>query len=127
MRILILRLVSLCCLTSMLGFAGSWSGVLVDSKCYASRLNDRSDTPSWVNWDRGLAVRYCSPNKKTRSFAIVQQDGWTYKLDPAGNEKALALLQRKDKNSLYVVAIKGEMDRNILKVDAILAARQTKP
>jgi hypothetical protein len=59
-------------LVSLLGFAGNLSGWLVDPNCFASLSSFRSTPES--SWDVNSAIRYCSAEKKTHSFAVVQQD-----------------------------------------------------
>jgi hypothetical protein len=67
---LILRFACLSCLASMFGFAGTLSGWLVDSRCYVSMLDNRNEPE--VSWDGNLAIRYCTPDKKTKSFSVVR-------------------------------------------------------
>jgi hypothetical protein len=119
------RLIALLCLSSALSLAGSWSGVLVDAKCYASeeRNVNPTDTLTHVDRDQNSEIRYCSPRSKTRAFAVVQQDGAIYKLDSAGDLKAVELLRKTGKRSRFPVAITGEMSGSIIKVDSISVAR----
>ena len=120
-----IRLAALLCLSSALGFAGIWSGALVDSKCYDSEEHNVNPTDTLTNVDRdkNLEIRYCSPSAKTKSFAVVLQDGLSFKLDSAGNAKAAELFRRTGKKSLFAVAITGEMSRTTIKVDSISMAR----
>jgi hypothetical protein len=116
--ILILRTVGLSCLASVLGVAGTTSGWLVDSKCYASMLDNRNAAE--VSWDGNLAIRYCTPDKKTKSFAVVRwDDGSNFNFNPAGNEKAAELPLSADKKFVYRVNVTGETRRNTVQVDAI--------
>jgi hypothetical protein len=104
---LILRFACLLCLISTLSSAESLSGWLVNSKCFSSMERNRGDVPSYVNWDENGAIRYCSPTKKTRSFAIVRQkDGLPFQFDASGNEKAidLGLIGKK---FAYLVKVEG--------------------
>src|SRR5580704_16132508 len=120
-----MRLAAFLCLSSALSFAGSWSGALVDSKCYDSeeRNVNPTDTMTSVDRDKDLEIRYCSPSAKTKSFAVVQQDGMGFKLDSVGNAKAAELVRKTGKKSHFAVAITGEMSRNTIKVDLISIAR----
>jgi hypothetical protein len=119
----ILRLTCLSCLVSMLGFAGELSGWLVDSKCFASLWSFRS-TPE-VSWDSNSAIRYCSPEKKTHSFAVVRQDdGSPLSFDPAGNEKALNLRVNAADKFAYLVNITGQTDRHMVYVRTISISRR---
>jgi len=121
----ILRIACLSCLASVLGFAGTTSGWLVDAKCYASMLDNQNETE--VSWDGNLAIRYCTPDKKTKSFAVVRwDDGSNFNFDPVGNEKAAGLPLSADKKFVYRVNITGEMRRNKVEVDAIAIAARIK-
>jgi hypothetical protein len=118
---LILKLAFLSCFASMLSFAGSWTGWLVDSKCYASLLFNRN--AGEVSWDGNMEIRYCTPEKKTKSFSVVRwDDGSNFKLDPAGDEKASELPLSPRKQFVYLVA--GETTRG--KTVAISLAAQFK-
>lgn len=118
------RVICLCCFASVLGFAGSWSGALVDSKCYATmRGNVNPHETSLASSDQSYPIRYCSPSVKTKAFAVVQQDGATFDLDPAGNGKVIALLSQTAKRPVYVVNVTGEISRNVVTVDAISMAK----
>jgi hypothetical protein len=121
----LVRLVALAAISSGFGFAQRWSGALVDSKCYASeeRNVNPTDTSTYVDRDRNLEIRYCSPRAKTTSFAVVQQDGLHFDLDAAGNAKAAQLVRTIGKKPLVVVAITGELVKNTIKVDSISLAR----
>jgi len=122
---LMTRLSLLFCLWSALSFAGSWSGVLVDSKCYDSeqRNVNPTDTMTAVDRDVNLGIRYCSPKQKTKSFALVQSDGSTFQLDSAGNTKAAELVATTGKRPRFAVAVTGEMDKSTIRVDSISTAR----
>jgi hypothetical protein len=120
---LILRFACLSCLASMLGFAGTLSGWLVDAKCYASMLDNRN-APE-VSWDGNLAIRYCTPDKKTRSFSVVRwDDGSNFNLNPAGNEKAAELPLSTEKKFVYRVNLTGETSRDTVTVNAISIVKQ---
>lgn len=123
MRAGFLRIAYLFCLLSLPGFAGSWSGWLVDSKCYRSIETNRGDIPSYVNWDVSGAIRYCSPNHKTMSFAIVQQDQSYFKLDPRGSLRAAELLTNSPHKALYLGTVRGNLNRHVITVEAISVAR----
>ena len=119
------RVATLLCLTSALGFAGSWSGALVDAACYAARERNvnPTDTMIYVDRDTNDEIRYCSPGSKTKVFAVIQPDGTTFKLDAAGNDKAAELVRKTGRKSRFVVLITGEIGGNALKVDSISAAQ----
>src|SRR5580704_16354074 len=118
-----LRLTCLSCLVSMLGFAGNLSGWLVDSKCFASLSSFRGEPES--SWDANSAIRYCSPEKKTHSFAVVRQDdGSPFSFDPGGNEKALDLRVSADNKFVYLVNVAGQTDRHMVYVRAISISKR---
>jgi hypothetical protein len=122
---LVMRFAALLCFSSALSFAGSWSGHLVDSKCYDSeeRNVNPTDTLTYVDRDKNLEIHYCSPGSKTKSFAIVQSDGLNFKFDTAGNAKAAELVRNSGKKSVFVVAVTGELTRNTVKVESISVAK----
>jgi len=108
----------------MLGFAGSWSGALVDAACYASRqgnVNPHEAHPA--STDKNGDIRSCSPNAKTKSFSVVQQDRMTFNLDSDGNEKVHQLLLNAGKNSTYGVNLTGAMTQKVVKVETISLAK----
>ena len=107
-------------------FAQSWSGYLVDSKCYDAEERNVNpfDTSPEVDRDKDLDIRLCTPSLKTKSFAVVPEDGSTnLKLDPVGTEKAIALIRKTGKKSFRKVTVTGEMNKNTVKVNSISDAR----
>jgi len=111
--------------SSALSGAGTWSGVLVDSRCYESeeRNVNPTDTMIYVDRDTNLEIAYCAPNAKTKAFALVQPDGLSFKLDSDGNAKAVELVRRTAKRRRFSVTITGETNKGTLKVDSISMAR----
>jgi hypothetical protein len=103
------------------GFAQSTTGFLVDSNCYESleRNVNPWDTNTYVDRDRDWEVRYCSPNRKTKSFTLVNHDGLSFKLDPEGNAKAAELLGSTRKKSVLEVSVTGQMSKDAIKVSSI--------
>lgn len=101
--------------------AQSWSGYLVDSKCYAAmeRNHNPQSTLMDVNTDRSAEVQYCRPTPKTSSFAVVDFNGQSYRLDTVGSAKAATLA----KNHIRHVTITGEMDHGAIKVGTIAPAK----
>lgn len=118
-------LAALLFLASAPSFAGTWSGYLVDSKCYdISEQNVNPwDTSTAVDRDKDLEIRLCSPNAKTKAFAVVQMDWLSLKLDAAGNAKAAELLRRIGKKSAFLVTVTGEKNKATIKVDSISIAK----
>lgn len=105
-------------------FAETWSGMLVDSRCYASerRNVNPTDTETAVDTDKGYEIRYCTPKPKTTSFAIVRSDGRALRFDAAGDAKASAYVQSAGKRRMYDVAVTGEMNGKRIQVESILPA-----
>jgi hypothetical protein len=118
---LAIRLAVLAALSTAAGFAGIWSGPLVDSKCYGAeqRNVNPTDTETFVDRDMSYGIRYCSPTHKTKLFAIVAQDGQTLKFDSAGNAKAAELVRNVNKKHVLDVAVSGEMTGKEIRVDSI--------
>jgi hypothetical protein len=116
------RLAALLLSASIPALADSWSGALVDSKCYAGE--QRNDASAFVDRDIGLEMRYCSPNpKKSKSFSVVQNDGISFRLDPAGNGKAAALVRATGKMKYFMVVVTGKMSGGTVAVESIDLAK----
>src|SRR5215472_12964445 len=116
-----MRLTVLLCLTLGLAFAQSWSGVLVNSKCYDDVERNVNPWESGVDAarDRNYEVRYCRANERTKLFAVVQPDGQSFKLDPSGNAKAAEIVQKGNAKRIFVVVVTGEVEDHMLTVDSI--------
>ncbi len=126
MKSLMIWFIVLVCLTPTPGFAQSWSGSLVDSKCYDSeeRSFNPFDISPNLNRDKDQEIRICTPSSKTKSFAVVGQGGWTtFKLDPYGNERAVALVRKLGKKSHLEVTITGERKGDSIIVHSISSAK----
>jgi hypothetical protein len=122
---LTMHLVTSLCLFSGFSSAETLSGALVDSKCYDSeeRNVNPTDTLTYVDRDRNLEIRLCRPRGKTKSFAVVTQDGLSFKLDSAGNAKAAELVRKTGKKSGYEVAVIGGMSKHTIQVESISLAK----
>jgi hypothetical protein len=117
------RLLTLFCLVSGFGFAGTWSGTLVDAKCYKTLEQNHNLYDSTVDRDLDLEIRLCTPKAKTHSFAIVQPDGADVTLDSTGNAKAAELVRHAAaKPPLYVI-VNGEMNNKTIAVNSITPAK----
>ena len=119
------RLAALFCLASALGLAGTWSGWLVDSKCYANLERNKSpaDTFNYVDRNKSEELRYCRPKAKTKSFTLLDQNGLSYDLDAAGNAKAAKLMRSAPAKANVPVRVTGEVTRDTLPVDSISFAK----
>jgi len=116
-----IRLAASLCLSSALTFGASWSGTLVDSQCFDAeeRNVNPTDTLTHVDLDQNSEICYCSPSAKTKSFALVQSDGVSFKLDTAGNAEVAELVRQTAKKSPLAVTITGETNKSAIKVDTI--------
>src|ERR1700722_6687049 len=118
-------IVVLVCLAAMPAFANSWSGVLVDSKCYEAE--ERSVSPNdrfnHAYQDTDVEVQVCTPSQKTRSFSIVGHGGFGVRLNPFGNELATAIVRQTGKKHLVKVTVTGEMSKNAIDVGSISVAQ----
>jgi hypothetical protein len=119
------RLAAFICLTSALGFSATWSGWLVDSKCYANLESNKSptDTLNYVDRNKNEELLYCTPKAKTKSFALVDRNGLSYNLNAAGNAKAADLIRTAGAKANGEVKIVGEATGNAIKVDSISLAK----
>jgi len=120
---LAMRFAFLACLSSVVGVAETRSGTLVDSRCWDFEENNSKDTSIYVDRDKNMEIRSCSPTAKTTSFAVVLPDGLTFRLDNLGNAKAAELIQKIGKRSTVTVAVTGETNRSIIMVDSISVVR----
>lgn len=102
-----MRLASLLICLSTVGFAGSWSGYLVDSSCYTSEQNNVS-SDAINSRDMNMALRQCAATSRTKKFAIVANDWSSLKLDAAGNRQAAAIVRNAHhETALYCVTVQG--------------------
>ncbi len=84
---------------------GSWSGTVMDVMC--------------VHQVPAGHRRACALSCAASGFAIVTADGKVYKLDPAGNKKALALLKASTKETDLRATVSGELNGGVIRVSAI--------
>jgi hypothetical protein len=107
----------------MLTFAGSWSGFLVDAECYsATQANTKGGThPASI--DNNRTLRVCAPKATTKSFAVMQEDGTSFELDSAGNQKARDFVAKQGNVPRYKVNVTGDMTQNTLQLSTISMAQ----
>ncbi len=84
---------------------GSWSGTVMDVMC--------------VHQVPAAHRRACALSCAASGFAIVTADGKVYKLDSAGNKKALALLKASTKETDLRAKVTGELNDGLIHVGAI--------
>ncbi len=105
-------------------WADGWSGMLVDSKCYASEERNVNPTDTaMADRDMNGEVRYCSPSAKTKAFAVVQPDWSSLKFDSAGDAKAAELVRKAGRKSYFSVVVTGERTKDTINVKSISEAR----
>ena len=106
-------------------FAETWSGYLVDAKCYASQERNVNpfDSNFNTNHDRGYEIRVCRPSAKTTSFTVVARDGSSFELDPSGNDKLADLIRQAAKEPDIAVTVTGEKHKDTVKVNSITLTR----
>jgi len=105
-----ISLIGLATLFSMLAFAGSWSGKLLDAACY----------------DQSKKTSECSATAATTAFAL-DATGKVFKLDAEGNSKAAAALRNradrsdpsKPQSKEVTAKVKGEEKDGIIEVESI--------
>jgi hypothetical protein len=113
-----MRIITLVLLSSALSFAGTWSGTLVDARCWG--YLSHKDTGSYVERDRNLEVRQCSPKEKTKSFAVLTPEGHALALDAAGNATASELTKTAHRKAPIRVVVTGEAKhKNSIQVSSI--------
>ena len=59
-------------------------------------------------WDANLVVRYCTPDKDTKSFVVMRNDDAPFTFDSAGNEEAAELPLSPGKHFVYFVQVSTE-------------------
>lgn len=101
-------------------FAGTWSGILVDAKCYQeARSNVNPTDTSLADQDLNGQVADCRPKVKTKSFAVVQPDWTALNLDAAGSAKAATLVRSNTKKFPLYVTVTGERHKNEIAATAL--------
>jgi hypothetical protein len=121
-----MRIITLVLLSSALSFARTWSGTLVDARCWGFEENNvgAKDTDAYVDRDRNLEVSQCSPKAKTKSFAVVTPEGRALALDAAGNARASKLAKAEPRKAPIRVVVTGKPStKNSIQVSSISAAK----
>jgi hypothetical protein len=116
-----IRLFAFAAIFSAFAWADTWTGSLVDAKCFAAaeRNVNPTDTLTFVDRNGGEEVRSCAPTHKTKLFALVPSVGDALELDGTGNAKALELLKSAGKTNWIEVVITGEPAAKGIKVDSL--------
>jgi hypothetical protein len=109
---------------SIVGFAGSWSGYLVDSRCYASERNNVTWEEGIVGSDMDMELRACAATPKTKKFAIVLPNWSSLKLDAAGNERAAVIAHSvaRKRPTPYCVTVVGVRSKDMIQAGPVSLA-----
>ena len=123
---LAIGLLALICLAPTASSARAWSGYLVDFNCYQAEEQNvnPTETNSYVDRDKDMEIRMCSPSAKTKSFALILQDWKIIKFDSAGNAMAAESIRKIGRKSVLLVTVTGEEYKAALQVDSISISKQ---
>jgi len=105
-------------LASGVALAESWSGILVDSSCYAAEQTNANKNTTSVDRDMNMEVRECVPSVHTKDFALILRNWTTYRFDSAGNQQAAKLLQSFARNHPTGVTVTGNLDKKTIHVSS---------
>lgn len=116
-------------LFSVMAFAESWSGTLVDATCAMQNQQSQSDQGGMGS---SSSVPACEPTSTTTAFALRTSSGQTYQLDDAGNAKVITAMKdradrMKDEGSSASssgstpvhATVKGTLNNSIIKVESV--------
>ena len=106
---LCVRLAVLIVLAAAAAGAQSWTGYIVDAKCYdlEERNMRPTDTETYVDRDVAYEIRVCHPTPKSKTFVFFEQEGLRYRLDAAGNAKVAEFVHANGKRSADLVSVSG--------------------
>ena len=99
------RLIIAGSLLSVLAFAETWNGTLVDVMCKGKDLASHT--------------KNCALGCAKSGFAVVLSDGRFLKLDEGGNGKALAALKATQKEKDLKVKVNGKLEGETIQVDSL--------
>ena len=117
-----MRLAALFFFLSTAGFAGTWSGFLVDSRCWASRQTNATVEATTVARSMNADVRFCSPTRDAKRMGVVLDNWRKLRFDPTGNVRAAQLVAKAAEGSSYNVTVKGLLsDKSTIRVDSLSA------
>lgn len=103
MRYRIAALALSCC--AFTASAAEWSGTLVDVMCKGQDLASHT--------------RKCALDCAKSGFAVVTSDGSFYKLDEAGNAKALEMLNASKKDKDLKAKVAGSLSDGVIQVETL--------
>jgi len=105
-------------------FGATWTGYLVDSKCYGAEERNVNpwDTAPHADSDMDQEIRYCAVKPKTRAFAVVGADWNRLKFDAEGNAQAAELARKAAKTRFLRVDVTGYLHQDTIAVTSISPA-----
>jgi hypothetical protein len=101
------------------GLSETWTGLLVDSRCWMSRQTNVSSDVTTPGRDMALDVRACSPTLDTKKFLVVLYDWRALRLDPKGNVRAAQLAREGKSRPGIHVSVKGVLKRRTILATSI--------
>ena len=122
-----MRLASLLFCVSTVGFASTWSGFLVDSRCYAIGQANVSQDANVTSRNMSQQIRTCTAKSDTRHFGVVPADWKGFRFDPKGNAQAARLVQKRRKGTVMMVTVAGVRQGNRIKVASLSGVPIQKP
>ncbi len=119
-----IRFTALLFLASTFCFAGTWSGVLVDSGCFRSEANNVTKDATPARWDVNMAVRACTPSAKTKHFGVVLPDSQLLTFNAAGNASAARFVASAavEKGKRLPITVSGTLNKKVIDVGSVSAA-----
>ena len=105
-------------------FAETWSGHLVDAKCYTTEEQNRNPTTTLenVNRDRVEEIRACPPKPGSKAFTIVDFNGQSINLASDANAKVVEFVRKTGKQHFYHVTVTGRMNGKDVELDSLVAS-----
>jgi hypothetical protein len=122
-----MRLASLLLCVSTVGFASTWSGFLVDSRCYTTEQANVSQDAPLGSRDMSRQIRTCTAKSGTRHFGVVPADWKGLRFDGKGNSQAARLVQKRRKGTVMKVTVAGVRQGNTIKVASVSGVPIPKP
>ena len=91
--------------SSLVAFADSWSGTVVDVMCKGKDLASHT--------------RQCSLNCAKGGFGLVTADGKFLKFNESGNAKTLSLLKAASKDKDLKAKVTGALSGEVINVESV--------
>jgi hypothetical protein len=114
-----MRVAILAILISTAGFARTWSGFLVDARCWEDVQSNVGEGSVTGEQSMNFDVHECSPTARTTSFDVVLTNWCLLKLDHNGDVRAEQLVQHTHKKPVYGVNVSGVLTKKTIRVASI--------